>query len=340
MRAMVINKFGNSDVFELVEMERPQPKSHEVLIMVEASSVNPVDYKIRDGRAAFLCPEFPAILHPDCAGTIVAIGDDVTNFEIGDRVYAFSSGVAGKPGALAEFMVADARMIARIPNNLSFIEAAALPLVSVTSWYAMMDVAQVQKGQLVLIIGGTGGVGHIALQLAKIQGAVVAVTVSSSKKAELAKNLGADIIINYNETPLSQWMETVPDKVGYDVVLNTPGAPSINGAVAAAKFGGTIVDILGDFPTKPGFQGKWLTFKSLFAGHEIVAGTNPSCVGKILTEIAKLIDGGQLEPVIDQKRFKFSEVGIAHNYAETKSPTGKVVLLQDLSDSSEFPEKR
>lgn len=340
MRAMVINKFGNSGVFELVEMERPQPKPHEVLIKVEASSVNPVDYKIRDGRAAFLCPEFPAILHPDCAGTIVEIGDDATNFEIGDRVYAFASGIAGKLGALAEYMVADARMITKIPNNLSFIEAAALPLVSVTSWYAMIDVAQVHKDQSVLIIGGTGGVGHIALQLAKIRGTVVAVTVSNSKKAELAKKLGADIIINYNEIPLSQWMETAPDKAGYDVVFNTPGAPSINGAVAAAKIGGTIVDILGDFPTKPGFQGKWLTFKSLFAGHEIVAGTNPSYVGTILTEIAKLIDGGKLEPVIDQKHFKFSEVGIAHDYAEAESPTGKVVLVQDLSVTSEPPERR
>ncbi|NJL56787.1 zinc-binding dehydrogenase [bacterium] len=334
---MVINKFGNSGVFELVEMERPQPKPHEVLIKVEASSVNPVDYKIRDGRGAFLCPTFPAILHPDCAGTIVEIGDDATNFEIGDRVYAFASGIAGKPGALAEYMVADARMIAKIPNNLSFIEAAALPLVSVTSWYAMIDVAQVQRS-VSISCRWDGGVGHIALQLAKIQGAVVAVTVSSSQKAEIAKNLGADIIINYNEIPLSQWMETAPDEAGYDVVFNTPGAPSINGAVAAAKFGGTIVDILGDFPTKPGFQGKWLTFKSLFAGHEIVAGTNPSYVGKILTEIAKVIEVGQLKPVIDQNRFKFSEVGLAHDYAETKSPTGKVVLVQDLSVSSKFSE--
>ena len=330
MRAMVINHFGDSGVFELAEIEQPAPRPGEILIKVAASSVNPVDYKIRDGRGAFLCPSFPAILHPDCAGTVEQVGEDVTDFEIGDRVYTFASGIAGKPGALAEYMAADARMVAKMPSNLSFKQASALPLVSVTSWYAMVDMARVQKGQTVLIVGGTGGVGHISLQLAKALGATVAVTVGSDLKAQIAKKLGAEIIINHREVSPDDWGIAAPGGQGYEIIFNTPGASTIDAAVGAANFGGTIIDILGDFPTKSGFQGKWLTFKSLFAGHEIVVGTNPSYIGKILAEITTLVEGGQITPLIDQNHFTFSQVGAAHDYAETKSPLGKVALLQDL----------
>jgi len=330
MHAMVINRFGDSSVFELADIPQPQPRLNEVLIKVEASSVNPVDYKVRNGSAAFLCPSFPAILHPDCAGTVEAIGDSITEFAVGDRVYAFASGIAGKPGALAEYMVADARMIAKVPSDLSFEHAAALPLVSVTAWYAMVHLANIQPNQTVLIVGGTGGVGHVALQLAKVRGAIVAVTVGNDTKAEIAKNLGADIVINYADVPSEDWAVTSPSKKGYDVIFNTPGASSIDSAIAAAAFEGTIIDILGDFPTKPGFQGKWLTFKSLFAGHEIVAGTHPSRVGSILGEVAALVADNKIKPVLDPQRFGFRTVGAAHDYAETTSPMGKVILVQDL----------
>lgn len=330
MRAMVINGFGDSSVFELAEISQPHPRPNEILIKVEASSVNPVDYKIRDGRGAVLCPSFPAILHPDCAGTVAMIGDEITDFTVGERVYAFASGIAGKPGALAEYMVADARMVAKIPNHLSFEQAAALPLVSVTAWYAMVHAANIQPGQTVLIIGGTGGVGHIALQLAKARGAIVAATVGNSAKTEVAKDLGADIIINYNDAQPQNWTATSPSGQGYDVIFNTPGAPTIDNAVAAAAFEGRIVDILGDFPTKPGFQSKWLSFKSLFAGHEILAGTHPSHVGEILGKVSALVTEDKIKPVLDPQHFGFSNVGAAHDYTETKSPMGKVVLIQDL----------
>jgi len=330
MRAMIINRFGDSSVFELAEIPKPQPKSNEVLIKVEASSVNPVDYKIRDGRGAFLCPSFPAILHPDCAGTVEEVGDEVTDFSVGDRVYAFASGIAGKPGALAEYMPADVRMIAKIPDGLSVEQAAALPLVSVTAWYAMVDLADIQPGQSVLIIGGTGGVGHVALQLAKERGATVAATVGNSTKAAAVKDLGADIVINYTDVQPENWAATSPSRQGYDVVFNTPGALTIDKAVATATFKGTILDILGDFPTKSGFQGKWLTFKSLFAGHEIVTGTNPFRIGAILREIATIVGKGKIKPILDPQRFGFSCVGAAHDYAETQSTIGKVILFQDL----------
>ena len=331
MKAMIINGFGGPDIFERVEFPTPYAREGEVIIKVEASSVNPVDYKIRDGRIPFLAPSHPTILHPDTSGTIADVGPGVSGFVRGDRVMAFATGLVGKPGALAEFMAADARMIAKIPKNLRFEEAAALPLTGVTSWYNIVDEVSAAPGKSVLIMGGTGGVGHIALQLAKWQGAFVAAACGSHEKCALATTLGADAVINYKTTANEDYAKIAPDGKGFDVVFNTPGLPSVNQAVAAAKFGGMIVDILGEFPTDGNFQMKWLSFKSTFAGHEIVFGTNPARIGKILGELSKLVAQGLLIPLLDKKRFKFSEVGSAHNYAENGNPTGKVVLSQDLA---------
>ena len=330
MKAVVINRFGGTDVFEVSEQPRPKAEAGQVVIQVAASSVNPVDYKIRDGRASFLAPSFPAILHPDAAGTITEVGPEVSAFAPGDRVMSFASGLVGKPGALAEYMAADARMIAKIPGELEFEVAAALPLVSVTSWYNIVEVARPAPGVSILVMGGTGGVGHVAIQLAKWKGAFVAAACGSADKCDEAAALGADAVIDYRSTKSEDYAKLAPGGKGFDAVFNTPGVPSVNQAVAAAKFGGTVLDILGEFPTEGGFQIKWLSFKSTFAGHEIVFGTDPSRVGAILREISALVAAGQLRPLIDPKRFGFTEVGAAHEYAEHGSPMGKVVLVQNL----------
>lgn len=330
MKAVVIHGFGDTNVFEAMDTVKPEPGPMDLLVQIKASSVNPVDYKIRAGRAPFLAPKQPTILHPDAAGVVAAVGSEVHNFNVGDRVMSFGTGLIGKPGALAEFMVVDARMAAKPAMTLSFEEAAALPLVSVTSWYCMVDAVSIDRHSSVLIMGGTGGVGHIALQLAKQRGAFVAAVCGSEDKCQVARDLGADACLNYKTADMDKYAAISPDGKGFDVVFNTPGAPSINQAVAAAKFGGTILDILGDFPSEPGFQMKWLTFKSIFAGHEILFAQNPARIGEILREINLLVSSHTLKPLVDDQRFFFSEVGRAHAYAEHGNPVGKVVLTQDL----------
>ena len=310
-------------------MPDPSAGQGQVLIEVHATSINPVDYKVRDGRARFLAPSLPAILHPDCAGTVKAVGPGVTDFAIGDRVYAFASGLAGKPGALADLMVADARMVAKVPDQLNLEHAAALPLVTVTSWYCLVDRANIGTDQSVLIEGGTGGVGHVALQLAKSRGAEVFAVCGSDEKCQIAEQLGAKRAFNYNGTTPAEIVAASPGGRGFDVVFNTPGTPSIDRAVAVAAFGGTILDILGDFPQQPGFQAKWLTFASVFAGRSIVADVDQSGVGEILRAAARLIEQGQLRALVDPHRFTFSEIGKAHEFAEHGRPTGKVVVTRD-----------
>jgi NADPH2:quinone reductase len=326
MRAIAINEFGGPDVFTEIEMPTPTAGEGQVVIAVKASAVNPVDYKVRDGRGAFLCPEFPAILHADCAGVISEVGEGVGGFAVGDEVYAFSSGLMGKPGALAEFMLADARMIALKPKNLSFEEAAALPLVTVTAWYSLYDCFEIGPQHTILVQGGTGGVGHVGLQLAKARGAKVYATCGSDEKCEIAKSLGADDAFNYKTMKTKQMVKQATGGAGFDVVYNTPGMDSIDQSVVATAYRGTILDILGDFPTQPGFSMKWLNFSSVFAGRSITHDVDQEHVGEILRETAKLVEAGKLRPLVHDKTFTFAEAGAAHEEAEHAAPTGKVVL--------------
>lgn len=330
MKAVVINNYGGPEVFSISTVPTPLVKPGHVVIKVKASSVNPADYKMRSSQEHAPPETFPLILHSDCAGVIESVGDGVESFNVGDSVYAFATGFAGIPGALAEFMLADARMIAKMPNNLSFEEAAVLPCTAVTCWYYLINSININKETSILIMGATGGVGHIALQLAKYRGVFVAAACGSDEKCKLATELGADAVMNYKTASPEDYMKLSPKEQGFDVVLNTPGEPSIDIAVSAAAFGGTILGIQGEFPSKTDFVFKWLTYKGRFAAHQIVTKENPSEVGSILSEISKLIESGVIKPLIDPKRFPFSDVSSAHTYAETGSPTGKIVLYQDL----------
>ncbi len=326
MRAIALNEFGGPEVLQEIEVPKPAAAEGQVVIEVKASSVNPVDYKIRDGRGAFLCPTFPAIPHADCAGIVAEVGPGTTGFRAGDEVYAFSSGLMGKPGALAEFMAADARMIAHKPKSLSFEEAAALPLVTVTAWYSLIDCFDIGPQHTILVQGGTGGVGHVAVQLAKSRGAKVFATCGTNEKCAIAKSLGADDAFNYRTMKIKDYVEQATGGAGFDVVYNTPGADSIDQSVVAAGFRGTILDILGDFPVEPGFSLKWLNFSSVFAGRSITHDVDQEHVGEILRETTKLVEAGKLRPLVHGKTFTFAQAGDAHQEAEHGSPTGKVVL--------------
>lgn len=326
MKAIVIDEFGPSQVLRQTEIPKPRPGPGEILIAVHATSVNPVDWKMRSGAAAFLVPTFPAVLHPDCAGVVTEIGEGVLDFEIGDEVWSFGSGLMGKQGALAEFMPVDARMASKKPRSLSFNEAATLPLVAVTAWFCLTDRMRVSRGMKVLIQGGTGGVGSISVQIARSLGAEVFATCGSEERCQMAEWFGAEQAYDYKTVPMPDIVTDATGGRGFDVVFNTPGASSVNASVEAAGFGGTILDINGAFPTAGGFQGKQLGFLSVFAGYPIVMGFDQDKIGRFLRDTATLFDSEELTPLVDPKRFTFAEIGAAHDYQEHGNPTGKVAV--------------
>ena len=193
MQAQVITQFGDPSVFKLMNVDKPTLQPGHVLLKVFATAVNPIDCKIRSGAVSSVAPEFPAILHGDVAGVVEDVASDVTNFKKGDEVFGYAGGVRGLGGALAEFMLVDARLLAKKPQSLSMLEAAALPVVGITAWNALFMRANLEKNKSILIHGGVGGVGHVAVQLARWCGAKVYTTVFFNKFPILMKNLNTII---------------------------------------------------------------------------------------------------------------------------------------------------
>jgi NADPH2:quinone reductase len=235
MKAQVVTQFGDPSVFKTVDMAKPKIKPGYVLIRVLATSVNPVDYKLRAGNFPPIMPDFPAVLHGDVAGVIEEVGSGVSAFKVGDEVYGCVGGLKGEDGALAEFMLADAKLIAKKPRTLSMAEAAALPLVTLTAWEALFERVKISKGQKILVHGGTGGVGHIALQLARWAGADVYTTVSTPEKADIAKSLGANEVINYRTETVDDYVKRLTQGNGFDVVFDTIGGSNIDTSIAAVS---------------------------------------------------------------------------------------------------------
>ncbi|NJL37542.1 MAG: zinc-dependent alcohol dehydrogenase family protein [Leptolyngbyaceae cyanobacterium SM1_4_3] len=332
MKALVIEQFGNSSVFKETDLKTPDVLPNHVLIQVAATSVNPVDYKIRQGVAVDIAPSFPAVLHGDMAGTIAAVGAGVDWFHIGDEVYACAGGVKGMGGALAEYMLADARLIAHKPKSLTMAEAAALPLVSITAWEGLIDRAKIQPGQKVLVYGATGGVGHIGVQLAKWAGAKVYALVSNDEKAAIAHRLGADIIINYRKQPVEEFVAEHTDGQGFDVVFDTVGNDNLQNAFKAAKLNGTVVSIVSlsqqDLTL---LHAKGLTLHLVFMLIPMLFNVNRIHHREILLKLAQIVDEGKIRPLLDPKTFSMAEIADAHQHAESGQAIGKVVLTQSLN---------
>lgn len=332
MKAMIINQFGPAKkVFELVEIAVPVLKANEVLIRVHATSVNPLDCKIRSGDLGALAPAFPAILHGDVAGKIEKVGKAVTQFKPGDAVYGNAGGVAGMGGALGEYLVADADLLAHKPRKLTMLEAAALPLVSLTAWEGLIRLANIQPGQTVLIHGGTGGVGHIAIQLAKWRDAIVHTTCSNDDKTAVAKRLGADHVINYKQESVSDYVEKYTDNRGFDVVFDTVGGQTLDHSLQAAAINGQVVTILAveKHDLTPLFL-KGLSLHAVFQPNPLLTGNGRAAYGDILHQIATLADTGQLHPVLDHLSFSVTDIGLAHEHLESGTAIGKVVLVSNL----------
>jgi NADPH2:quinone reductase len=312
-----------------MELPRPEVRAGHVLIRVQASSVNPIDTKLRRG-AVKLNPPFPAILQGDVAGVIEQVGEGVAEFRPGDEVYGCAGGLDGMQGALAEFMLADANLLAPKPRSLSFADAATLPLVAITCWEALIDRANLQADSNVLIQGGTGGVGQFAVQLAKWRGAKVFATCGSEEKMKIARSLGADEAINYKTTPVKQYVEALTGGAGFDLVYDTAGGQALLDSIEAARMRGAVAIINGrtSLDVGPAFS-KGLTLYFILMLLPLLTGQGRPAHGRILREVARLVDGGSIRPLIDERRFPFAQAGEAHRLLESREAIGKISMTLD-----------
>lgn len=236
MRAMVIDKYGKVPM-RMTEMPTPEINQYEVLAEIHAASINPIDFKIRDGKVKLLLKyKMPLILGNDFSGVIIKVGTKVTQFKVGDEIYARPR--KDKIGTFAEYIAIHEDDIALKPKNLTFEEAASIPLVGLTSYQALHDIMQLQKGQKILIHAGSGGVGTFAIQLAKIMGATVATTASEAGE-NLVKSLGADEIINYKKEKFEDILKN------YDAVFDTLGGTTLEKSFDIIKSEGNIVSVSG-----------------------------------------------------------------------------------------------
>ncbi len=328
MQTMVIKQFGDHHVFQPMEQPKPTLKPGHVLIKVAATSVNPFDCKLRKGHYANLITRFPMILHGDVAGVIEAVGQRVTHFKPGDDVFGCVGGLLDLDGALAEYVLADVQLIAHKPKSLSFKEAAALPLVSLTAWEGLITYAKVQPQQTLLIHGGTGGVGHMAIQLAKHLGANVFTTVSSEEKTQYASDLGADGVINYQQSSVSSYVKHHTHGEGFSVIFDTVGGDNLAKSFQAAAVHGAVITIsgAGQHDLTPAFL-KGLSLYMILQPLPLITGLRRAHYGKILSHVAHLVDQGVLKPLLDPNHFTLPQIGAAHDYLEQGKAIGKVVVM-------------
>ena len=331
MKAVVMKATGGPDVLETQEMPTYEiTADDQVLVRLKAAGVNPVDIKLREG--SYPVSNLPTILGWDCAGVVEAVGPAVTAVKPGDEVYAMY-GSFGNPeaqGTYADYALMHERNVAPKPALLSFAEAAAVPLVLLTAWEALLDRARLQAGQTVLIQAGAGGVGHLAVQLAANAGATVYTTVGSPKKAAWVKKLGATEAILYKETDVVAAVMDLTGGQGVDVGLDILGGPLFEATIPAVKHYGDLVTLL--IPP-PGVNLAPARMRNLRLGFEIVLA--PLVQGltehqarqrDILTEAAALFDRGALKTHVS-RTFPLEEVSAAHEAIAEGSTTGKIVLL-------------
>ncbi|MBI1752255.1 MAG: NADP-dependent oxidoreductase [Acidobacteria bacterium] len=330
MKAFFINRYGKSDVLTSGELPEPALRDDDVLVQIHAAGVNPVDHKIRDGEFKLLLPyKMPLILGADLAGVVVRVGPRVRRFKVGDEVYARPDDE--RIGTFAELIAVKEDSLALMPANLSMEEAASIPLVALTAWQTLVEKGGLKKGQKVLIHAGSGGVGTIAIQLAKHLGATVATTASTAN-ADMLKGLGADIVIDYKKDDFSTKLK------GYDLVIDTQGGDTLKRSLRVIKPGGKLIGIAGppdpDFAKLRGVNGfvrlvMWvLSFGIRKAARRSGASYSfhfMTASGQQLGEITKLIEAGHIRPVVDRV-FPFAETRQALDYVETGRTKGKVVI--------------
>ena len=330
MRAAVLREFGTD--LELTDVTTPVAGPGQVLVAAKASGVNPLDTKIRAGKADHAKIQLPAVLGIDLAGVIRDVGPGVTGFAPGDEVYGMTGGVGELQGSLAEYVAADARLLAHKPTSLTLREAASLPLVSITAWEGLVDRANVRTGQKVLVHGGAGGIGNVAVQIALSRGAEVFATGSPRSFAGIER-LGATPI-DYTSTTVEKYVAEHTANEGFDVVLDTVGGATLDASFLAARvYTGHVVSALGwgTHSIAPlSFRGA--TYSGVFTLLPMLTGRGREHHGEILAEIARLVDDGRLAPLLDPRHFTLETVAEAHRLVEAGTNNGKVVI--DISSDN------
>ena len=329
MRAVELARYGEASELRLARVPPPEPKPRQLLVRVHAAAVNPVDCKIRKGtHRAVIRPALPVTLGMDLSGVVERVGRDVTRFAVGDEVFASPN--HRTMGSYAELAVVDEAELAPKPQNLTHQQAASLPLVALTAWDALIRHGRVQRGERVLVQAGAGGVGTIAIQLAKWLGAEVLAT-CSAPNAELVSSLGADEVIDYRSERYEERAR------GVDAIVESLGPEHLLRALHTVRRGGRILALTTGLPEAVDRFGPWLGVLSAstrLAGFVIRARLSRNVrvrplsrkpCGQTLAEIGTLVENGQLRPVIDSV-FSLEDAAAAHRRVESGRSRGKVVL--------------
>lgn len=330
MKAFVINRYGKKEKLQLARMPEPAVRENDILVEVHSAGVNVLDSKIKSGEFKLILPyKMPLVLGHDVAGVITRVGSGVSRFKVGDEVYARPTD--HRIGTFAEYIAIHENDVAFKPKSLSMEEAASVPLVALTAWQALMERANLKKGQKVFIQAGSGGVGTIAIQLAKHLGATVATTTGTTN-VEWVKALGADVVIDYKKEDFESILRD------YDVALNSQDTSTLDKSLRVLKPGGKLISISG--PPDPDFARAigltWpLKLISAFLSFKVRRKAKRQHVdysflfmraeGSQLGKITSLIDSGIIRPVVD-KVFPFEQTEDALSYVESGRAKGKVVI--------------
>lgn len=315
MKAVQYSRYGGPDVLEVVDISKPNVGKGQVLVEVRAASINPFDFKVRTGYLKDAMPlKFPVTICGDLAGVVVGIGDGVGDFKVGDEVYGQAAVYGGGSGSFAQFAVAAVGKVAIKPKNIDFVEAASLPLVGISAVQALLEHIKLQKKQKILIHGGAGGIGSIAVQIAKAVGAYVATTVGTDD-VDFAKELGADQVIDYRQEDFSEKVS------GFDAVFDTVGGDTtdksfkvLKKGLPAGRQGGILVSMVG----QPG--------EDLAKQYGVVAiGQSTDGTTEKLNKLRGFIEKGGVKPIVD-KVFPLDEARAAFIHQEQNHPRGKVVV--------------
>jgi len=306
MKTVRIHEYGHANVLQIEDLPVPSIANDELLVKIHAASINPYDWQIREGMYKDMTQlNLPITLGQDFSGTVEKVGGSVSDFKVGDKVYGRTS--SQKDGSYAEYVEVKAIDVALMPKNINFDEAATLPLAGTTAWETLITRAQIQKGQRVLILAASGGVGSLAVQLAKDRGCYVIGTTSRAN-FDFVKRLGADEVFDYMSEDFSEKLRDV------DVVLDTIGGVVQDKAFKVLKRGGMLLSLKGQ-PNKELAERYGVRTEFVLVGHN----------KHILNELRSLIDLGKIHAVVD-KIFKFSDVRLAQDYSQSGKANGKIVL--------------
>lgn len=333
MKAILMTSSGEPDVLALYDIDKPELRSpHHLRIKLAAAGVNPLDTKLR-AKPVYYPDKLPAILGCDGAGVVEKIGSAVTRFNVGDSVYFNNGGLGDDPGCYAEFTTVHEEYCAASPANVSLQDSAALPLVLLTAWEALVERVNLQAGQTILIHAAAGGVGHIAVQMAHHLGARIAATISNEKKAGLAQGLDAEKIINYKEQDFVQEILDWTDGQGVDVVFDTVGGETFLRSLNAVRIGGKVVSLLATPLAAADVQ--LARLRNLSLCYELML--TPQVMKqhderirqrKILEQCKALIEDGKIGVLVSYA-LPLAEVQQAHRLIEQGGITGKIILTME-----------